>query len=242
MANNIFSGLKNLKKNNKPVTTDPTQYRLGTDSEFSYTESYNHLRTNVMFSVSALKDKKKTIVVSSCNPNEGKTTTSTNLAISLAKLKKKVLIIDADMRKPSVHKIFGVEAGVGLSDVLLGTSASEAIIGIEGLNLDFLPAGTIPPMPAELLASALFADLISEFEQIYDYIIIDTPPILVVSDALSIADVAAGMLLVCKYMHTGYPDIEKAIMSLKMTNFKLLGTVIVGTKTTSHLKSKKYSV
>lgn len=241
MANNLFSKMNILKKNNtKVVETNPTQYRLSSDSEFMYTESYNHLRTNVMFTVSALKNKKKVVVVSSCNPNEGKTTTSTNLAISLAKLKKKVLIIDADMRKPSVHKVFGVKYGIGLSDVLLGASPSEAIIGIDGLNLDFLPAGTIPPMPGELLASALFSDLIAEFEQIYDYIIVDTPPILVVSDALSIAGVAAGMLLVCKYMHTTYPEIEKALVSLKLTNFNLLGSVIVGTKSTSHLKAKKY--
>lgn len=241
MANNLFSKMKKINKNNaKNEIVDPTKYRLSADSEFLYTESYNHLRTNIMFTVSALQTNKKTVVISSCNPNEGKTTTSTNLAISLAKLKKKVLIIDADLRKPSVHKFFGVKPGIGLSDVLLGASASEAIIGIEGLNLDFLPAGTIPPMPAELLASPLFSDLIAEFEQIYDYIIIDTPPILVVSDALSLANVAAGMLLVSRYMGTTYPEIDKAILSLKLTNFNLLGTVIVGSKNNSHLKSKKY--
>lgn len=229
-----------MRNKSKSISvTDSSLYKLSSHSNFAYIEAYNHLRTNVMFSLAALNSPKKSIVVSSANPSEGKSTLSSNLAISLAKLEKKVLLIDADMRKPKLHRIFAAKNACGLSDILLGSGAEKAIVGISGLNLDFLPAGTVPPNPSELLGSKAFAELISEFEKIYDYIIIDTPPILVVSDALTLSNVSAGILLSSMYKNTSYSDFNKMISMLELAKFNILGNVIVGAK--GHRKEKRYS-
>jgi len=219
-----------VNKNSKNNPADVLSYRLGSNSPFLYVEAYNHLRTNVMFSMAALGGDKKTIVVSSAYPSEGKSTVSSNLAISLAKLQKKILLIDADMRKPKLHMVFGVNNKCGLSDVLLDASIESAMVGIGGLNLDFLPAGTIPPNPSDLLGSKNMATLIGEFEKIYDYIIIDTPPVLLVSDALTLSDISAGVLLSCRYKKTSYNNVSKALSAFEMAKFPVLGTAIVGTR------------
>lgn len=230
--------MKNKKSAQKTNYVDISLYKLSSQSEFAYVEAYNHLRTNVMFSLAALENGKKSIVVSSAGPSEGKSTLSSNLAISLAKLEKKVLLIDADMRKPKLHRIFEARNTFGLSDVLLNKGIENAIVGISGLNLDFLPAGTVPPNPSELLGSKNFSDLISEFEKIYDYIIIDTPPILVVSDALTLSGTAAGILLSSMYKKTSYTDFNKVLSALELAKFHILGNVIVGTK--EHRKGRYY--
>lgn len=204
--------------------------RLSDKSPFFYNEAYNQLRMNVMFSIAVQGEGKKIIVVSSAYPNEGKTTLSANLAISLARLQNRVLVIDGDLRKPKLHRVFGVRNSCGLSDILLNVSAEKAIVGINGLNLDFLPAGTVPPNPSELLGSDAMKELLAELSEIYDYILIDTPPVLVVSDALSLSSVAAGMLVVCRYKKTTYRAVTKVLDMLKFANFPALGTVIVGSK------------
>ena len=221
--------MKNAVKKTHAVLSS-SSYKISSESSFDYVESYNQLRTNVMFSLAALYSSKKAIIVSSAHPSECKSTVSANLAISLAKLKQKVLVIDADLRRPNLHRIFGVHNERGLSDVILSSSVDNAIIGIGGLNLDFLPAGTIPPNPSELLGSAAVAELISTLEKIYDYIIIDTPPILVVSDALMLSRVAAGMLISCRYKKTTYNDFDKVLNALNLAKFPVIGAVIVGSK------------
>ena len=215
------------KKIARPAVSSAV-FKLSNESPFDYLEAYNNLRTNVMFSLAALDNEKKAVVVSSACPSECKSTLSSNLAISLAKLQHKVIIIDADLRRPTLHRIFGIKPDCGLSDILLNKSAENAIVGIPGLNLDFLPAGTIPPNPSELLSSKKFASFISELEKIYDYIIIDTPPILAVSDALMLSNIAAGVLLSCRYKRTSKGDFAKTVEKLKFAQFPILGTAIVG--------------
>lgn len=222
--------MKKNRINEADMITDISLYKLDDKSEFRYIEAYNHLRTNIMFSLAALGSQKKAIVVSSSYPSEGKSTLSSNLAISLAKLQYKILIIDADMRKPKLHRIFGVQNKYGLSNVLLNSAVDNSIVGISGLNLDFMPAGTVPPNPSELLGSTVAAELIGELEKIYDYIIIDTPPVLVVSDALTLSGSAAGMLISCRYGKTSYNDISKVLVALETAKFPVLGTVIMGAK------------
>ena len=221
--------------------TDRTSYILDQCDDFAYVEAYNHLRTNVMFALAAAGTEKKTIVVSSANAAECKSTLSANLAISLAKLQHKVLIIDADMRKPRLHRVFGIRNECGLSDVLLNSPAGRAIVGVNGLNLDFLPAGTLPPNPSELLASAAFSDLLSQLEKIYDYIIVDTPPLLVVSDALMLSEVSAGILLACRYRRTSFKDINRVLSTLNFAKFNVLGAVIVGSKNSYSSVKMRYS-
>ncbi len=222
------------------ANTAAVSLKLSADSEFSYKEAYNALRTNVMFSLAALDSGKKTIAVSSASPSEGKSTVSSNLAISLAKLQLKIILIDADMRRPSLHRVFGVKTDCGLSDILLSKSAENSIVGIPGLNLDFLPAGTLPPNPSELLGSSRFEQLITELEHIYDYIIVDTPPVLAVSDTLMLSKVAAGVLLTCRHKKTAYSDFSKAIEKLNFAKVPIVGSVIVGKKESSHKFNKSY--
>lgn len=230
------------KKIVRPVVNSSV-FKLGNESSFEYTEAYNNLRTNIMFALAANDNGKKAVVVSSACPSECKSTLSSNLAISLAKLQHKVLIIDADLRRPTLHRIFGFKPDCGLSDILLNQSADNAIVGIPGLNLDFLPAGTIPPNPSELLSSKKFAAFISELEKIYDYIIIDTPPVLAVSDALMLSKVSAGVLLSCRYKKTSHSDFSKAVEKLNFAKFPILGAVIVGHEDSlsSANKGKYYS-
>ena len=125
------------KRITRPVVSKAV-FKLGNESPFEYLEAYNNLRTNVMFSLAANDREKKVVVVSSACPSEGKSTLASNLAISMAKLQHKVLIIDADLRRPTLHRIFGFKPECGLSDILLNQSAENAIVGIPGLNLDFL--------------------------------------------------------------------------------------------------------
>ena len=219
-----------MKKMNKLPSNGRANplFKLTNESRFDYIEAYNDLRTNVMFSLAALDSNKKSVVVTSSSPSEGKSTVSSNLAISLAKLQLKVILIDADLRRPTLHRIFGVKPDCGLSDILLSKSAENAILGIPGLNLDFLPAGTIPPNPSELLGSARFAQFLSELEKIYDYIIIDTPPILTVTDALMLSNVAAGVLVSSRYKKTSFGEFSKTVEKLKFAKFPIIGAVVVG--------------
>ncbi len=226
MANKLINKRKSKNKN-----LTPDAIRLSSESHFAYVEAYNHLRTNIMFSLAALEGDKKTIVVTSATPSNGKSSLSSNLAISLAKLNKKVLIIDADMRKPTVHKIFLQSNKCGLSNLLLGSSVDNAIITIPEYNLDFISAGTIPPNPSELLASKNTSFLIKELEKYYDYIIIDTPPVLVVSDALMLSDAAAGVLVACRAGKSKFGELDGVLSALSHANFNVLGTVLIGVKT-----------
>ncbi len=201
---------------------------LNGDSSFAYKESYNILRTNVIFSLKSSQKSQKTIAISSAVPGEGKSSISSNLGISLSKSNCKVIVIDADMRNPSQHKNFKVPNKQGLSDVIAGNVEFEkAVIKIDE-NLDLLTGGVIPPNPSELLGSTHMDQLIKKLETIYDYIVIDTPPILLVTDALVLQNKCAGMILVVRIKKTYYKDVGKALECLKKADFPVLGTVAVG--------------
>ncbi len=219
---------------NKHIEDQNKNVRISDESPFAYRESYNLLRTNVMFTLAASDKKKKTIVVSSAMPSECKSTVSSNLAISLAKLNKKVLIIDGDLRKPRLHSVFEEKNVSGLTDVIVGSKTFEdSLIHIDSCNLDFLPAGTIPPNPSELLSSSAMHKLLETAEDIYDYIIVDSPPVLVVSDALMLSSVSAGIILSCRVNKTSYTEFSNVVSALKMANFPILGTVLVGSRRNS---------
>lgn len=225
---------------NKHIDLTTENIRLSDNSPFAYREAYNLLRSNVMFALAASENSKKVIVVSSAAPAEAKSSVSSNLAISIAKLGKKVIIIDADLRKPKLHTIFEKKNSVGLTDVVVGNADfSKTVIKLDGMNLDFLPAGTIPPNPSELLSSTATHTFIESLETLYDYVIVDTPPLLVVTDALTLSPVAAGVILSCKANQTSYNDFSGVVASLKLANFPILGTVIVGGKTTK-ISSREY--
>lgn len=201
--------------------------------KFRVEESYKSIRANIMFSI--MKKGCKTIVVSSAVPNEGKTTTTVNLAISFAQAEQKVLLIDGDLRKPKIHNYFSIPNAPGLTNYL-GDKVSSSnvkkvsllnvIHATEYKNLFMLSAGTIPPNPAELLGSEPMAEFIKEIGNDFDYIIIDTPPINVVSDALPLIREADGAVLVVRSNKTTHPEIQKAIASLEFIDAKILGFIV----------------
>ncbi len=212
-----------MKKVNK------TNESAAADIQFAVAESYKTIRTNLQFLLNRVEGC-KVIAVSSAQAGEGKTTNSVNLAISFSQLGKKVLLIDADLRRPSIAKKLKIENNDGLSGILAGfSSADRAIININP-TFSVLPSGAIPPNPSELLASPEFETLISSVRASYDYIIIDTAPAGIVSDALSVAHLGEGLLLVVKAKSTTYHDFEKVVDSLKLANITLLGVVLNGSE------------
>ncbi|MBQ4297516.1 MAG: CpsD/CapB family tyrosine-protein kinase, partial [Clostridia bacterium] len=167
--------------NNKPNAATEEERT----ANFYITESYKTIRTNLQFALSATEDKKVTIVTS-YEPNAGKSITTANVAITMAQTGAHVLLIDGDMRNASQHKIFSVTNTNGLSKLLSGLSKPDDTSFFRNVraNLDLLPAGPTPPNPSELLCSKNMKKLLDALREAYDYIFIDCPPVGVISDAL----------------------------------------------------------
>ena len=200
---------------------------LSDKSKFAIVESYKAARTNIMFSLSA--DDQKLFAVTSYSKGEGKSTVSANLAISFSKMEKKVLLVDCDLRRPNIHNIFKIENTVGLSNIIGKMTDFEETIHRDVLtNLDIITSGTIPPNPSELLCSARFVNLVKKLYEEYDYIIFDTPPVGVVSDALLLKDLVAGFVVVIRERSTTHGDIQNLLESAKLADSKLLGFIKVG--------------
>ena len=158
-------------------------------------EAYRVIRTSVQFAQAG--KELKTIAITSCTPNEGKSMTVANLAIVLTQAGKSVLLMDCDMRNPTVHKNFNLSNKVGLSSCIsMGTAVDDAVqaTGIEGL--DALTAGVIPPNPSELLGSERMKNILQRAKEEYDYVLIDTPPVLPVTDSLVLGRMVDGLILV----------------------------------------------
>lgn len=213
------------KKNaNKP---DVRMETISDKSKFAIVESYKAARTNIMFSLSA--DDDKIFAITSYSKGEGKSTVSANLAISFSKMEKKVLLVDCDLRRPNIHNIFKIENTVGLSNIIGKMTDFEETIHRDVLtNLDIITSGTIPPNPSELLCSARFVNLVKKLYEEYDYIIFDTPPVGVVSDALLLKDLVAGFVVVIRERSTTHGDIQNLLESAKLADSKLLGFIKVG--------------
>lgn len=188
-------------------------------------EAYRLLRTNTQFS--SINGKNPVILVTSAKPGEGKSTTVSNLAVTYALENKQVLLIDADLRKPSLHTIFMVTNREGLSKYLSSQSELEAVIQPTMVpHLSILTSGPIPPNPAELLASGRMADLLAQLKPQYDVILIDSPPVLAVTDAQIISSRCEGVLLVIHAGKTKRSLIKKAKANLDHVKAKFLGAVL----------------
>ncbi|WP_088052505.1 CpsD/CapB family tyrosine-protein kinase [Virgibacillus dakarensis] len=188
-------------------------------------EQYRTIRTNLQFS--SVDDELKSMLVTSAGPGEGKSMTTANLAVVYAQQGKKVLLIDADLRKPTMHYTFRVDNLKGLSNILVGETLLEAAISPTDVeNLDVISCGPIPPNPSELLASKRMQQLLYSANELYDLVIFDTPPILAVADAKILANICDGAILVVRSKHTEYEAAAKAVELLEPSHAKMLGTIL----------------
>jgi len=188
-------------------------------------ESFRSLRTNVQFL--NVEGGSSRYVVTSSGPGEGKSTTTANLAISLAETGARVALIDGDLRLPKVADYMGIEGAVGLTDVLIGrVELVDAMQKWGRGNLFVLPAGRIPPNPAELLGSTAMDRVLAALSEHFDYVLIDSPPLLLVTDAAVLTKKATGALLVTASGATKRPELQGAVSSLDRAGADLLGIVV----------------
>ncbi|NEU30284.1 CpsD/CapB family tyrosine-protein kinase [bacterium LRH843] len=190
-------------------------------------EQYRTIRTNIQFSAS--ETSMQTILVSSAGPGEGKSTTVANLAIVMAQQGKRVVLVDADLRKPTVHYTFQVNNLIGLTNVLTGQTETNSVISPTLVpNLSVITCGPIPPNPSELLSSRRMSQLLEELMTDYDYVFFDTPPVLAVADAQILANQCDGSILVVSSGQTDRQGAIKAKEQLASARAKLLGAVLNG--------------
>ncbi|NLJ32206.1 MAG: CpsD/CapB family tyrosine-protein kinase [Clostridiales bacterium] len=204
--------------------------QMDPDMKFKVTESYKVARTNLSFSV--VKKGCKKIVFTSSLTGEGKSTTSVNVAISLSQqVNVKVLLIDADLRKPKVNRFFNLKSTPGLTNYLGGMNTLEDVVQpTESPNLSVICSGTIVPNPSELLSSEQMAALLARAEKDYDYIIIDTPPINIVIDALPLIKLCDGVVIVVKENSSTHPELRKTVETLERAGAKILGIILNGAR------------
>ena len=208
--------------------------KLPGDNDFFTEEAYKVLRTNLQFCGQDVK----VICITSCNENDGKTTVSLHIAKSFAQLDKKVLLIDADMRK-SVMAVRNTTASLhsGLSEVLTGMSSiTDCLHPVNDLKMHILFAGQCPPNPVELLSGKYFSALLTECRKVYDYIIIDTPPLGQIIDAAVVAEKCDGAIMVIGNSKVHYRDAQIIVEKIEKSGCKMLGVVRNNRKP----KNKKY--
>ena len=205
----------------------------------SAAEEYRQLRSSLQYA--SMRKLPLVVAVSSGSPGEGKTTVSTNLALAIAESNQKVLLIDADLRKPTVAQYSQIPEGVGLADVLVGeVDLEDAVFSLGASGLHVLTGGSPPPNPGELLASPEMVDLISHAKSTYDVVILDTAPILAVADALSLAQLTAGLVLVARSGTTKKSDLSRSLESAAAAGCHVLGVVINGVKGSSSRAMRTY--
>lgn len=214
-----------MAKHKRPVKQAARHLITKLNPRSPISEQFRTIRTNLQFT--AVDDTLETMLVTSAGPSEGKSFTIANLAIVFAQQEKKVLLVDADMRIPTVHYTFRIDNRRGLSSVLVGEyELNEAAIKSDVPNLDILPSGPIPPNPSELLGSNKMRRLIDAAKDQYDLVIFDTPPVLAVTDAQLLANFVDGSLLVIRSKKTDQESAIKAKELLEPAKAKLLGAVL----------------
>ena len=216
------------KKQAKETQTKAVGLITLTDPSSPVSEQYRTIRTNIQFA-SSVDRRLQTMVLTSSGPGEGKSTTAANLAIVFAKSGQRVLLADADMRKPTVFKTFQLNNAKGLSTVL---STSQNVLEVcqptVVENLHVLTSGPKPPNPSELLGSQRMNQVIAELKQAYDIIIFDMPPVVNVTDAQIMASKVDGTLLVVRESVTNKEALTKAAELLNLVNARIIGTVYNG--------------
>ncbi|HQR33700.1 MAG TPA: polysaccharide biosynthesis tyrosine autokinase [Blastocatellia bacterium] len=202
------------------------------DANSSIAESYRQLRTALL--LSSAGHAPRTLLITSSQPAEGKTTTSVNTAISLSQTGASVLIVDADLRRPRVHKVFGLKNNAGLSNYLAGDGELASLIQVAMPNLYVLPVGPLPPNPAELLGSAKMKNLVEVLSTNFDYLVIDSPPVSSFADSLILSSLVEGVIIVVKGGVTPREMAQRTKAHLQSVGAKILGVVINQVKLQPH--------
>ncbi|MFQ9617381.1 MAG: CpsD/CapB family tyrosine-protein kinase, partial [Clostridium butyricum] len=187
-------------------------------------EAYKTLRTNVQYS--SISKKIKTLLVTSADSKDGKSTVCSNLGVTFSQNGQSVIILDCDFRKPSIHKFFNISNSAGITDILLGEEKLEETIQHYNSNTDILTAGNIPPNPSEILGSQSMINLLSFLSERYDIVIIDSPPVGVVTDAQIISASVDGTLVVIRAEETKAKRVTEAVNLLKKVDANIIGMVL----------------
>ena len=235
-------GLFKHKRDRSPFVNETHQRTLHKNLEFTATEQYKLLRTNLEFTVPE-GVKCPVIGVTSSMRGEGKSTTAVNLSYVLAEKGSKVLLIDGDLRIPSVAKKMNIAGSPGLTDLLMDKGAPMDTFRSSLLETWYImPSGDIPPNPSELLGSKRMEIALEALKAEFDYIIIDLPPVNIVSDALSISHLITGMIVVIREEYTEKKELEHCFRQLKLADATVLGCVMNEAKSgsSSYGRYKKY--
>lgn len=226
------------RKYNVPDTQLPLHKNLG----FAAMEQYKLLRTNLSFVLP--EDVKCPVIgVTSSGRGDGKSTTSVNLSYVLAEAKKRVLLIDCDLRLPSIAKKMGIHSTPGLTNLLVEYN-EESLEKYRSKVLEnwyIIPSGSLPPNPSELLGSQKMQKLLSALSEQFDYIVLDLPPVSVVSDALAVAKLVTGMILVVRQDYTDKKDLEICVRHLDLSGVNVIGCVINDNKDKALGRARRYS-
>ena len=198
-------------------------------------EAYRTLRTNIEFS--SFEKQLRTLVVTSASPEEGKSTTLANLAVTMAQAGKKVILVDCDLRRPSQHMVFGLRNDRGLTSLMIADAdlANPPLQATAQENLQLLTTGPLPPNPSEMLGSKRMQEIITRLQERADVVIFDAPPILAVTDAAVLATRVDGVLLVINAGGTKREQMQKAHALLKKVNAPLIGAVLNNVKFDNNL-------
>ncbi len=215
------------------ISPEEARKYIGPNLSFAAAEAYKRLRTNLSFSL-AEKNRCKVIGVTSALKGEGKSTTSINIAYTFAQTGKRVLLMDGDLRLPTIAKRLGVHSRPGISNLLAGNDILQRSAFLDGVHV--IAAGDIPPNPAELLGSEQMVQSIEALSQVFDYIILDLPPVTVVSDALIASKLIDGMIVVCRQDYCEKKAIAETVRQLKFSDCKILGFAVTG----SQIQKKNY--
>ena len=234
--------MKKKKNNNKAVLFNPQKMLLSDKSAFSVKEAYKTLRTNLMFSLPGKGSK--CIGIVSPERGDGKSSVAINLAISLSQINKKVIIVDCDLRLPTIASKLGIEAKPGLSNFLSGNQESDQplIRRSNEYGIDIMTSGDIPPDPTVLITSAQMVSFVKLLKKYYDYIILDFPPATIVSDAASMSRIVDGYLIVIRHKISEFSKINETLRQMDFAEAKILGFVYNGKdEQKKYYKKGKYS-
>ncbi|EOT40497.1 CpsD/CapB family tyrosine-protein kinase [Enterococcus columbae] len=232
---------KEKNKKNQNSVTKPVNLITLLNPNSPISEQYRTIRTNLQFAVSG-DETLRSIVVVSAGPGEGKSTSAANLAVVFAQAGKRVLLVDADMRKPTVHKTFGLSNEAGLSTLISGQSPVQELVATTEIDrLSVLVSGPTPPNPAELLNSRRMNQIIEEMYHYFDLVVFDLPPVLTVADGLIMAAKTDGTVLVIREDKTSKEGAIEAKRRLQGAKVRILGAIYNGASQTTESEYYYYS-